>query len=429
MNWQNNDITEMTARLPGEAVPWLRELRAQQWQRFLQRGLPTRQDEGWKYTDISSITQQAFVNVPDNLASDELVLKSNQQDAIELIFVNGQLKTIVSDLPSGLVMCDLRSALHSHPEWVKRGLSQHQENGAGMVNFNTSLWENGLFIMVADDAVIDKPIVVRYLTTVTEPSMMVLRNIIFLGKNSQLTLFQDFQSDSTAPYWQHSITQINCAEHAQLNHIKCQQEGLQSTHLSENLVQQSSESLVNSSSFALGAKLHREAWQVSLTGRAARCHCRGLAIANNTQHLDAHLILNHQAPACISEQVFKSIASDKSRTIFNGKVVVEPSGQQAQAHQLSQNLLLSALAEIDTRPELEIYADDVKCSHGASVGQLDPDALFYLQSRGIDHEQASGMLLHAFIHDQLVDLEPWIQALIAPLLEQKLAHINGVQCQ
>jgi Fe-S cluster assembly protein SufD len=258
---------------------------------------------------------------------------------------------------------------------------------------------------------------------------MVLRNLIYLGKNTQLTLLQDFQSESTAPYWQHTITQINCAENAQLNHIKCQQEGSQATHLSENLIEQASGSQVNSSGFALGAKLHREAWLVNLTGRAARCTCRGLAIANNAQHLDAHLTLKHQAPACVSEQVFKSIASDKSRTIFNGKVVVEPSGQQAEAHQLSQNLLLSAQAEIDTRPELEIYADDVKCSHGASVGQLDPDALFYLQSRGIHHEEASGMLLQAFIDDQLAEAEPWIQAFIGPLLEKKLALINGVQCQ
>jgi Fe-S cluster assembly protein SufD len=470
VNWHNNDISTLAADLPGGTTPWLVQLRAQQWQRFLSNGLPTRQHEAWKYTDIksfglldlsavtrditpmastdssasghelvrpeqaveSSTTQPQLVK-PKNAMNvstieQDLIRSEKTVDAIHLTFVDGQLVEYPTDLPPGVVICDLRSALVSHPEAVQRGFAEHQESAAGMVNLNTSLWQNGLFISLADNVSLERPIMVRYTTAIAASvKLNVLRNMIFVGKNSELTLFQDFSSDNTLGYWQQVINQIDLAEHAKLNHFKCQNEGEQATHLSENLIQQAACSIINSTSFALGAKLQREAWQVNLCGREARCECRGLVIANNTQHSDFHVTMNHNAPACHSEQIFKAIATDKSRTVFNGKVIVQPTGQQTEAHQLSQNLLLSALAEIDTRPELEIYTDDVKCSHGASVGQLDPDALFYLQSRGISEVQANEMLLHAFAQDQLAESLPLFQQLIAPIIDKKLALINGGQ--
>jgi Fe-S cluster assembly protein SufD len=440
VNWHNNDISALAEALPGGTMPWLLQLREQQWQRFLINGLPTRQHEAWKYTDIKSfglldlsvVTQDMMpiTSAEASTVEKELVRSNKTTDAIHLTFVDGQLIEHPTDLPPGVVICDLRSALVSHTDAVQRGLAEHQESLAGMVNLNTSLWQNGVFISLADNISLERPIMVRYTTaTAASVKLSVLRNMISLGKNSELTLLQDFSGDNTVSYWQQVINQIDLAENAKLHHFKCQNEGEQATHLSENLIQQAAHSIVVSTSVALGAKLQREAWHVNLSGQDARCECRGLVIANNTQHSDYHVMMNHNAPGCHSEQIFKAIASDKSRTVFNGKVIVQPTGQQAEAHQLSQNLLLSALAEVDTRPELEIYTDDVKCSHGASVGQLDPDALFYLQSRGIGHAQASEMLLHAFVQDQLDASLALFQQLIVPVIEKKLALINGVQCQ
>jgi Fe-S cluster assembly protein SufD len=430
VDWQNNNLSEMTADCPGNTVEWLRELREQQWQHFLNRGFPTRRDESWKYTDLSSLTPQAIIKSSAPPEVDKSILDQlENKDAIQLVFVDGQLCTELSDCPKGLVISDLSTALNVHPEWVKRGFSEYQDCKSGMMNFNTSLWRNGFFIRVEEDTVIDQPIVIRTLTKSTEPSFLVFRSMIYLGKNSRLTLIQDFEAQSESPYWQHTLSQFHLDDNAELELYKIQNEGAEAIHLSENWIQQADHALVNAYQFSLGAKLHRESWQLKLSGQGAVARCRGLTMANQTQHFDTHLTMNHQAPACQSEQVFKSIATDKSRSIFNGKVIVEAKGQQAQAHQLSQNLLLSSLAEIDTRPELEIYADDVKCSHGATVGELDPDALFYLQSRGINREEAGAMLLHAFIQDQLREVPDWILEWIMPSLEKKLALINGGKSQ
>ncbi len=484
MNWENSNFSELTARLPGENenTAWLKTMRTEQWQRFLENGWPTRVNEAWKYTDINVQAQQQLTDLhgivstqaeevshvaplpldlpltsvaplnpavpPTSVAPSTpavpltsvapstpavpltlitpLTTIALEQLVINLTFINGELQNKPEDLPDGIVVTDLKTALLTHPEWVERGLSEHQNTQAGFVNFNTSLWQNGLFVLIPDDVTFDKPIIVDYVTDNTVSQTSVLRNMIFLGKNSQLTLCQNYNSAATTPYWHLAINQINLADQAKLTHVKCQNEGQGATHLCENLVRQATESVLNVNHFSLGAKLQREAWHIDLAGPRAQCQCRGLAIINASQHSDYHLTIDHQAPQCSSEQIFRAIATDKSRAIFNGKVIVQPEGQQAVADQLSQNLLLSSSAEIDTRPELEIYADDVKCSHGASVGQLDPDALFYLKSRGISHDLAIDMLLQAFVEGQFTGTLPFIQKMVTPILQAKLAVINGV---
>ncbi len=319
------------------------------------------------------------------------LMNSLHNEAIWLVFIDGKLNTENLAIPEGLKIDHLKGALE---------------------------------IQVSEGTIINQPIVIHYISTVEESTNHFFNTVIRVGKKAEITFVQYFQSEAELSYEQKSLIEIHCAEQSTLHLLKVQQEGLKATHLGEYSIHQAEDSVVYSSHYSLGALIHQEKWQVNLSGQSARCHCRGLAIANNTQRLDSQLTLNHLARACTSEQVFKSIATDKARTGFTGKVVVPSSGQQAAAHQLSQNLLLSAQAEINTRPELEIYADDVKCTHGASVGQLDPDALFYLQSRGIDQVQASEMLLNAFIQDQLSEAEPWIQQWVGPLIEQKLAQIN-----
>lgn len=407
MNWQNNDIDTLTSQLPGVSLPWIKDLRQQQWQAFLRHGLPTRQQEAWKYTDISALNQLP----PQN--------NSYAQ------FTSETLSFSPTDLPEGVIVSDLRSALVTHADYVKKALSKYQTSSLGLLNFNTSLWKNGVFIFIPDDIVIDKPIMIHYHTRDSGIDIEVFRNLIFCGKRSHVTIMEHFSSESNAPYWQQRVTQIELDEQSQLNHIQSQNEGINATHISDTLVEQLAHSVYCSNCFSLGAKLQRQAWQVNLLGEKARSSCRGLSIVNGAQHSDYHVTMNHEAKSCVSEQQFKAIANDKARAIYNGKVIVKATGQQAVAHQQSRNLLLSSNAEIDTRPELEIYTDDVKCSHGASVGQIDPGQLFYLQSRGISVDQAKEMLLHAFINDQLDELTPDIEALIMPIIEAKLATING----
>lgn len=430
MNWQKNDMKDISQHRPGEGLAWIQDLRQKHWQQFLEQGLPTRQNEAWKYTDIRKLSESFFSDEMDFEPQTETdsvkpCAPLLGEESLEFLFVNGQLKNIQGDVPPGLVVTDMRSALFTYPEWVQGALSVELDSVTALFSLNTSLWENGVFVWVSDGTIVEKPLVIRMISTHKKPQMRVLRHLVVLGKKSHLTLFHDFHSEDLAPRWEHALTQIQLAEQSQLDYIKSQREAASVTHLSDNIVHQSAASVLNAKSFSLGAKIHRESWEANLAGQRARCDCSGLAIATQDQHLDTYLRFEHQAPACESEQVYKSIATEKARTVFNGKVVVQATGQQAQAHQLSRNLLLSPQAEIDTRPELEIYTDDVKCTHGASVGELDPDALFYLQSRGIEQEEARAMLLQAFVQDQLATLPEAIQVVMAPFLEKKLAQISG----
>ncbi|MBX9587181.1 MAG: Fe-S cluster assembly protein SufD [Gammaproteobacteria bacterium] len=410
MNWQNNDIDTLTSQLPGVTLPWIKDLRQQQWQAFLHHGIPTRQHEAWKYTDISTLKQLNVNNSGSPFTSETLSFSP-------------------VDLPDGVIVNDLQSALETHADYVKKAFSKYQNSSLGLLNFNTSLWGNGVFIYIPDDVVIDKPIMIHYRKNNSDINIEVFRNLIFCGKRSRVTIMENFSSESDAPYWQQRVTQIELDEYSQLNHIQSQNEGINATHISDTLIEQLAHSVYCGNSFSIGGKLQRQAWQVNLLGEKARSSCRGLSIVNGAQHSDYHVTMNHAAKSCVSEQQFKAIANDKARAIYNGKVIVQATGQQAVAHQQSRNLLLSSNAEIDTRPELEIYTDDVKCSHGASVGQIDAEQLFYLQSRGISADQAKEILLHAFIYDQLDELTPDIEALVMPIIEAKLATINGGHTQ
>jgi Fe-S cluster assembly protein SufD len=269
VNWQDIDITVLAAELPGKSFAWLKDLRAQQWAQFLHNGLPTPKNEAWKYTKISSLAQQlghCERRVPTlEIPKDELH-NAQTTAVIQLNFVNSHMTLSPAELPAGVVVSDLCSALSTHPDIVKRALSEHQSSAEGMINFNTSLWQNGVFIFVPDEVVVDKPLIIHYHAEAAASNMLVLRNLVFLGKNSQLTLIQHFSGENETPYWQHSVTQIDLADHAKLTHVKCQNEGREATHLSEHLIQQATQSVVHSSSFALGAKLTREAWQVNLGG-------------------------------------------------------------------------------------------------------------------------------------------------------------------
>lgn len=319
-------------------------------------------------------------------------------------------------LPQGIIVCDLRSALATHADKIQKALSRFQQGTT----------ENGLFIFVSDNVVVDEPILIQNNFINPTEDQAVFHKLIFCGKNSRITLVESFNSNNDAEYYQHNVTLVELKETAQLNHIYSQSEGEHTTHIADTYVEQFSRSHYHCSSFSTGGKLHRQTWQIHLQGEEANSTCRGLSITNKAQQSEYHVTMNHEASTCFSDQQFKAIADDKSRAIYNGKVVVTPSGKNTIAHQQSRNLLLSSSAEIDTRPELEIYTDDVKCSHGASVGEIDSEQLFYLQSRGIAIKQAKEILLQAFIHDHIETLLPEIQRLIAPTVVNKLTSMSEV---
>lgn len=318
----------------------------------------------------------------------------------------------------GIIVCDLKSGIASHPEYIKKAFSQYPSDSC----------ENGFFIMISDGVIVDKPIVIHHQNNNSASNVNVFRNLIIGGKGSRFTLLELFDRDSEAPSEYQSVTQIELREHAHCHHIHNQNADLANINNSDIIVEQSAYSNYRSIHFSLGAKSHRQTWQINLNGEQAHSSCQGLSIVHDAQLCDYQVTMNHVARSCTSNQQFKAIAHDKARAKYNGKVVVQSTGQQAIAHQQSRNLLLSSNAEINTLPELEIYTDDVKCSHGASVGQIDDEQLFYLQSRGIRLDQAKALLLRAFIHDQIETLSPEIQELIMPSLEAKLVKINGGQC-
>lgn len=337
-----------------------------------------------------------------------------------LLVVNGELIMPSADLPEGLLVCDLQSAFVTHPDKVKKVMAKFED---------TRNLENGLFIFIPDDLVINRPLLIHYHANNPPREANVIRNLIYCGKRSQVTVLEYFSGEGDIAYSHNRVTQLELDEHSQLNHIHLQNEEDSAAHVSEIFVEQSAHSSYHSTSFSTGAQSQQQTWTINLIGEEARCLCRGMSIVNKAQQSNYHVTIHHEARTCFSDQQFKAIADEKARAKYTGKVVVQSTGLQTTAHQQSSNLLLSSNAEIVTCPELEIYTDEVKCSHGASVGELDSDQLFYLQSRGIPMDHAKEILLQAFVHDHLDSVSPDIQSVITPIIANKLSQMSGGKSQ
>ena len=409
------------AALPGDGLPWLDALR-DKGRRLSANGLPSTRTEAWKYTSLAPLAELEFP--PPALGAEILSadLAAGAFDGLEgpsLVFVNGRLSgrhSHFDSLPSSLGVRGLAQGLADDPAGIEALIGSAESlNGDLMAAFNAAFAVDGCIVETAPGAVIDEPIRLRFVAAPgSEPLAYHPRVVVRLGADSRLTLIESHEGPAGAPTWSNPLVDIEVGERARLSHVKLQIEGEGAYHTALTKAALAGEARYESHLLALGARLARHEIHVRFDGEGANCQLRGGYMARGSQHVDNTTVIDHAVPHCESREVYKGVLDDTARGVFQGKIVVRQDAQKTDGHQLNRTLLLSRKAEIDTKPELEIYADDVKCSHGATAGEPEADQLFYLRSRGLDHRTALALIVEGFMGELLEEIgdEP-VQAALA----------------
>ncbi|PKB66208.1 MAG: Fe-S cluster assembly protein SufD [SAR202 cluster bacterium Io17-Chloro-G4] len=417
---------------------WLTQLGDQAWTRFTELGFPTarRGNERWKYTNVAPIANASFGLSSDLVAGSdhesELRRAAPWDDEwINLVFLDGRFSKVLSNLNASdsgngrILVNNLAEAINSGAANLEQLLAKHvkfQEDGFAALN--TAFLGDGAFVQVPDGSVLQSPVNLIYLTsTSNQPTVCYPRTLVAVGKGAQATVIESYvgiKSGALNPeYFTNAVTEISLAEGAILDHYRVVSEAKQAFHVGTSRISQGHDSVFSSASFAIGATLARNDFEVLLDGPGASCNLNGLYLTADAQHMDNLISIDHAQPHTSSQLNYKGILDGKSRAVFGGQVLVRKDAQKVSAHQSDKNLLLSSQAEVDSKPSLLIYADDVQCGHGATAGHVDKDSLFYLRSRGLDADTASRMLVHAFAREviETVKVEPLKQFLDELFLE------------
>ncbi|HXT14739.1 MAG TPA: Fe-S cluster assembly protein SufD [Gemmatimonadaceae bacterium] len=387
-------------------------LRRAAFERFMALGFPTTKIEDWHFTSVASIADQEFQLITarsGDVRRDELEAFSFAADWHTMVFVNGRFEPDLSDLaalPDGVRVWDLASAWGKVAVVGERlGKITSYENAA-FTALNTAFMHDGAVIEIAKETEVAKPIHLLFVTDATAAKgMLHPRNLIVAGRHSKATVIESYVSLSDARYLTNAVTEVAVGEGATLRHYKLQREGARAFHVGTIDVDQAKDSHYVSFSFVTGATLSRSNVYTALNGEGCGSTLNGLYMLDGEQHSDHQTQIVHAQPNCYSRELYKGVLDGYSHGVFNGKVYVHPIAQKTDGKQTNNTLLLSDTAQIDTKPQLEIFADDVKCTHGATVGQIDQMALFYLKSRGIDNALARRLLTYAFAADVLETLE------------------------
>jgi Fe-S cluster assembly protein SufD len=385
---------------------WLAAARDAAMARFTELGFPTVQDEDWRFTNVAPVARLPFrpnlesgANVPVPEAMDPLPFAGLR--ANRLVFVDGHFAPGLSSIrpqPGGVRIASLRDLLATEPTLVEQHL--HRQTGPAANAFlalNTAFFQDGACVLVPPDTVVPDPLLLLFLSTGEEEgSAAHVRNLIVAERGSRLTVIESYISLTDAAVVTNTLTELVVGDEARVEHLKWQEENPRSFHVAHLAARFGRASQVIVHSFALGARLSRTGIQALLAGPDLECVFNGLYLTKGDQLADHHMVVEHAQPHCASHEYFNGILDDQSKGVFHGRILVQPAAQKTDAKQTNKNLLLSDAATVDTKPQLEIYADDVKCTHGATVGQMDEDSIFYLRSRGIGLETARQMLMHAF---------------------------------
>jgi len=401
---------------------WLRSIRRAAMDRFGDLGFPTTKHEEWRFTSVAPIARTTFV--PAKASSEFLAVRASGSiawlaDCHVLPFANGRLslEPRLEGLPGGVTVRSLAGALS---ETTDRSLEAHLARHAGygdhaFVALNTALFEDGALIEIAPNTVVKKPLALLFVTVPgSEPTMTHPRNLIVAGPGAQASFIEihlglgTADGNSVASYFTNAVTELVAGENAIVDYTRIQQEGDEAFHVGIVQTEQGRSSSVTTHSVALGGSLDREEVRAVLNGEGAEALLHGLYVIGGHQHVDNHTLIDHAKPHCSSREVYKGVLDGHAAGVFNGKIAVRQDAQKTDSKQSNKNLLLSENASINTKPQLEIYADDVKCTHGATIGQIDPEAVFYLRSRGIGLEEARNLLIQAFAGDILdrIKFEP-----------------------
>jgi len=385
---------------------WLTAARDEALARFTASGFPTTRDEDWRFTPVSPIVTTPFVDAEAGHVDANRLAPHLFGDAVaaELVFVNGRFSAGLSrteNLPAGLEVGSLAQLIATRPEALEPWLTTGAANqGSAFTSLNTAFLEDGAFVEIARDAVIDRPIhVVFYSTGGGAPAVAYPRLLVVAGEHSEGSLIETYAGSEGTTYLTNTVAEFFVGHRAILNHYRLQRESLSAYHVGTQVVRTGRETGCQSHNFVLGGAIARNDVSAVLGGQGGDTTLNGLYLAGGTQLVDTHTTIDHALPHNGSHELYKGILGGKSRGVFNGKIIVRQDAQKTDAKQTNKALLLSDGAQIDTKPQLEIFADDVKCTHGATVGQLDPEMLFYLQARGIALADARALLILGFAGD------------------------------
>ncbi|TRX36683.1 Fe-S cluster assembly protein SufD [Flavobacterium restrictum] len=411
----------------------LHKLRTSALKNFENKGFPTKKEEAWKYTSLNAILKNDFTVFPKNESvvqySDVKKYFLHEIDTYKVVFVDGVFSSHLSSTThDGIDVCLMSSALNK-PKYkmvMDSHFNQIASKDESLTSLNTAFANEGAYINIPKSKVADKPIEIMYFSTGSEAALLVQpRNLVIVGENSHVQIIERHQSLNENPVLTNSVTEIFAQKRAIVDYYKIQNDNLEANLIDNTFVSQKQESIVSVNTFCFGGNLTRNNLNFYHFGERIVSNLNGITIIGEKQHVDHYTLVHHATPNCESHQDYKGIFTDRSTGVFNGKIFVEKEAQKTNAFQKSNNILLSDKATINAKPQLEIFADDVKCSHGCTIGQLDDSAMFYMQQRGIPQKEAKALLMYAFSNAviesiKIPELKQRITAIIATKLGVKI---------
>lgn len=417
--------------LPGQAIEWLKALREEAFERFLAQGFPTLGEEEWRYTNLSAIEKKIFspqLSVIEDEVTPAWLDNYRLKEAVTVVLVNGRFSQELSNLEgltADISVLSMAEALVLKTELVKQHLGKVVSDQAhGFIAFNTAWFSDGVLVHIPAKRVLNKPIQLLHLVTQAD-CLASSRHLFVIDEGAEVEIIETFVGINEA-YLTTAVTEILVGENAKLSLYKIQNEGDKAYHFGGTYVKQANASCFKHHNFAFGSLLARNDIHTDLK-RSSKCDLNGLYLAAKRQHIDNHTRINHLQANASSRELYKGVLNQRARGVFQGRVFVAKDAQKTNSEMRNHNCLLSKDAEADTKPQLEIYADDVKCAHGVTVGELDEKSIFYLQSRCVDETSARNMLTFAFANEMIEKVK--LNALHEILLTQLLirfpqANIN-----
>lgn len=407
----------------------LHEVRSQAIKNFENKGFPTKKEEAWKYTSLNAVLKNDFSVFPkkENAIEFKDVKKYflHEVDTYKVVFIDGIFSSFLSSTThDGLDVCLMASAL-TKPKYkmvIDTYFNQIASKEESLTTLNTAFALEGAYINIPKSTVVEKPIEIIYFSTGNEAALMVQpRNLVIVGENAHVQIVERHQSLNENPVLTNSVTEIFAQKRAIVDYYKVQND-VQTANLIDNTyIAQKQESRVSVHTFSFGGNITRNNLNFYHQGERIDSTLKGITIIGDKQHVDHYTLVQHATPNCESHQNYKTILDGQSNGVFNGKIFVEKEAQKTDAFQQNNNILLSDKATINAKPQLEIFADDVKCSHGCTIGQLDEDAMFYMQQRGIPKKEAKALLMYAFTSEVTSSIKiPELKAKIAKIIATKL---------
>ena len=425
--WYISNFELFENSLNGGSLKPFHQVRKEAIANFSNLNFPTTHDEDWRFTNISPLLKHDFVPGEKSKLKQKQIknfLFKKVSDNL-LVFINGHYAPELSkfkNLPEGIKVGSLAEEIENGSEIIDKHLGKYTNYKTQIFTaLSTAFTQDGAFIYVPDNLVVDSPINILFITNAEGNKVLSQpRNLFVAGKNSQVTIVERYVSPDEGIYFTNVVSEIVTGENSLINHIKIQEESLNAFHVSRTEIDQEKNSNFISYSISIGGNISRNDVNSKFNDEGGECTLNGLYLLTGSQLYDTHSLMDHAKPHCTSHEHYKGILDDNSRGVFNGKVIVRKDAQKTNAFQENKNIILSESALVNTKPQLEIFADDVKCSHGATVGQLDQDSLFYLKSRGIGEDKARSILIHAFASDVIksIKIEP-VKNYLEEILEKR----------